>query len=177
PTPEGNGRLDEAGTHETGEADDPRMTEADAMVQHGIAAALASIAHRGQVDKIGAAYIDHPARVAERFDWLGEPVHHCAAWLHDVVEDSDITEQDLLDAGILPATVDVVALLTRRNDVSDGDYYARIKANPIARAVKLADIADNCAAWRVRRLDPELQASFAQKYSAARVALEAVPGE
>lgn len=172
PTLDGDGH-----SHPARDADDLPMTEVDAIVQHGMAAALASIAHRGQIDKIGAAYIDHPARVAERFDWLGEPVHHCAAWLHDVVEDSDITEQDLLDAGILPATVDVVALLTRRNDVSDGDYYARIKANPIARAVKLADIADNCAAWRVRRLDPELQASFAQKYSAARVALEAVPGE
>lgn len=163
--------------HETGETDGAPMTELDAMVQHGVAAALASIAHRGQVDKIGAAYIDHPARVAERFDWLGEPVHHCAAWLHDVVEDSDITEQDLLDAGILSETVDVVALLTRRNDVSDGDYYARISANPIARAVKLADIADNCAAWRVRRLDPELQASLAQQYATARVALGAGPGE
>lgn len=176
PTLEGDDHVDDS-DHQTRDADGTPMTEVDAMVQHGMAAALASIAHRGQVDKIGAAYIDHPARVAERFDWLGEPVHHCAAWLHDVVEDSDITEQDLLDAGILPETVDVVALLTRRSDVSDGDYYARINANPIARAVKLADIADNCAAWRVRRLEPELQASLAQKHAAARVLLAVAPGE
>ena len=153
------------------------LPESDAKIQQGIASALATIAHRGQFDRIGAAYIDHPARVAERFDWRNEPVHHAAAWLHSVMEDSDITERDLLEAGIRPEIVDVVQLLTRRSDVPDGDFYARINAHPIARAVKLADIADNSAAWRTRRLDTATQAEFAARYAVARTALGAVPGE
>ena len=155
----------------------PALSEADAKAQQGIAAALATIAHRGQLDKVGAAYIDHPARVAERFDWRNEPIHHAAAWLHSVMEDSDITQRDLLEAGIRREIVDIVTLLTRVSDVSDGDFFAAINANPIARAVKLADVADNSAPWRVRRLDSETQAEFSAKYAAVRVALGAAPGE
>jgi hypothetical protein len=150
------------------------MTEVDAMVQHGTAVGIASIAHRGQLDKLGKDYIDHPARVAETFDWLDEPVHHCAAWLHDVIEDSDISAQDLLDAGMLPEIVEVVELLTRRDDVRDEDYYGRIRQHPIALAVKLADIADNTAEWRTRRLDYETQVRLSQKYYKARQLLGAV---
>ncbi len=153
------------------------MPESDARAQQGIASALATIAHRGQLDRIGAAYIDHPARVAERFDWRNEPIHHAAAWLHSVMEDSDITEQDLREAGIRPEIVSIVSVLTRRSDVSDVDYYAAINADPIARAVKLADIADNSAPWRARRLDPESQAEFAARHAVARTALGAAPGE
>lgn len=155
----------------------PALSESDAKSQQSIASALATIAHRGQLDKVGAAYIDHPARVAERFDWRNEPVHHAAAWLHSVMEDSDITQRDLLEAGIRSEIVDIVALLTRNSEMSDGEFYAAINANPIARAVKLADIADNSAPWRVRRLDAQQQAEFAAKYSAARTALGAAPGE
>ena len=153
------------------------LPESDAKIQQGIASALATIAHRGQFDRIGAAYIDHPARVAERFDWRNEPIHHAAAWLHSVMEDSDITERDLLEAGIRPEIVDIVQLLTRRSDVPDGDFYARINAHPIARAVKLADIADNSAAWRTRRLDAATQAEFETRYAVARTALGAMSGE
>ena len=165
---------DEDGDDEEGDEVD-FMTELDAIVQHGRASAIASIAHRTQVDKLGYDYIDHSARVAESFDWLDEPVAHCAAWLHDVVEDSDITAKDLLAAGMLPEIVEVVELLTRRDDVPDAEYYERIRQNPIARAVKLADIADNEAEWRFRKLDFETQARLSQRYFKARRLLEQDP--
>lgn len=148
--------------------DDFLMTEVDAMVQHGRASAIASIAHRGQTDKLGADYINHPARVAEQFDWLDEPVEHCAAWLHDVLEDSDISAEDLLAAGMLQEIVDAVVLLTRTDDVSDENYYRRIREHPVALAVKLADIADNTADWRVRELDDDTRVRLSQKYHKAR---------
>lgn len=147
------------------------LSETDAISQSGMASAIASIAHRRQVDKLGQPYIDHPARVAEAFDAIGQPVEHCAAWLHDVIEDTDITAQDLRDAGILPEIVLVVELLTRRDDTSDEDYYEGIARHPQARAVKLADIADNSASWRVGRLDHETQVRLAQKYRKALLAL------
>ena len=155
------------------EDEDDLMTEVDAMVQHGLAAGIASIAHRGQVDKLGYDYIDHPARVSEVFDWLDEPVAHCAAWLHDVIKDSDISAKDLLAAGMLPEVVQVVELLTRTDTVASQDYYELIRQHPVARAVKLADIADNMADWRFRKLDYEMQIRLSQKYFEARRILTA----
>ena len=149
------------------------MSEVDAMVQHGRAAAIASIAHRGQVDKLGYDYIDHPARVSEAFDWLDEPVAHCAAWLHDVIEDCDISAADLIAAGILPEIVQVVELLTRTENIASQKYYELIQQHPIARAVKLADIADNLAEWRFRKLDHKTQVTLSQKYFDARQRLGA----
>ena len=96
---------------------------------------------------------------------------HCAAWLHDVVEDGDITAEDLLSAGMLPEIIEVVELLTRRDDVADAVYYARIRQHPIALAVKLADLADNEADWRVRKLDSATQERLSQKYFTARQCL------
>jgi hypothetical protein len=153
------------------------MTEVDAMVQHGIAVGIATIAHRGQLDKLGYDYIDHPARVAENFDWLNEPVEHCTAWLHDVIEDTDISASDLLKAGMLPEIVTAVKLMTRRADVADADYYDRIRQNPAALAVKLADINDNLADWRFRKLDYDTQVRLSNKYFHARQLLQPTPDE
>jgi len=159
------------------EVDDMLMTEVDAISQHGIAMGIATIAHRGQTDKLGYDYIDHPARVAATFNWLDEPVQHCAAWLHDVIEDTDISAADLLKAGMLPEIVEVVELLTRRKDTPDADYYERIRQHPIALAVKLADIDDNSATWRTRKLDYDTQVRLSNKYYKACQLLQASPDE
>ncbi|MEL0625445.1 hypothetical protein V6245_00655 [Salinibacterium amurskyense] len=159
------------------EEDDMLMTEVDAMVQHGIAVGIATIAHRGQLDKLGYDYIDHPARVAESFDWLNEPVEHCTAWLHDVIEDTDVSASDLLKAGMLPEIVTAVELMTRRTDVADADYYDRIRQNPAALAVKLADINDNLADWRFRKLDYDTQVRLSNKYFHARQLLQPATDE
>lgn len=138
-----------------------------------VARAIAYIAHRGQVDKAGAAYIDHPRRVAER---LTEPGAVAAAWLHDVIEDCGISADDLRQAGIPGDVVEAVALLTRMPDQPSEDYYAAIRTNPVALAVKLADIADNTDEDRLRRLPDETQVRLRAKYDAARQALT-LPGE
>ncbi|MGJ8720444.1 MAG: hypothetical protein ACSHW9_01245 [Salinibacterium amurskyense] len=164
-------------TADNNEEDAMLMTEVDAMVQHGIAVGIATIAHRGQLDKLGYDYIDHPARVAESFDWLNEPVEHCTAWLHDVIEDTDVSAADLLKAGMLPEIVTAVELMTRRADVADADYYDRIRQNPAALAVKLADINDNLADWRFRKLDYDTQVRLSNKYFHARQLLQPATDE
>ncbi|MEF3405521.1 hypothetical protein [Agromyces sp. CCNWLW203] len=145
----------------------------DAAAQVALAKGIAFAAHRGQLDRIGAEYIDHPGRMAERFDPLTEPVLVAAAWLHDVLEDTSVTAQNLLEAGVQREVVEVVQLLTRTPDVADDEYYARIRRHPVARRVKLADLDDNTAPWRVRRLEFDAQVRLAEKYRHAREALSA----
>ncbi|MFC9559954.1 hypothetical protein [Agromyces sp. NPDC056965] len=152
----------------------PRLGhDVDAAAQVALAKGIAFAAHRGQLDQIGAEYIDHPGRVAERFDPVNEPVLVAAAWLHDVLEDTAVTAQNLLEAGVQPEVVEIVQLLTRTPDVADDAYYARISRHPVARRVKLADLDDNTAPWRVRRLEFDVQVRLAEKYRHAREVLSA----
>ena len=147
------------------------MSATDAIAQVSLAKGIAFIAHRGRLDRSGAPYIDHPGRIAERFDPVTETVEAAAAWLHDVLEDTAITAQELFEAGVMPQIVEVVQLLTRTPEVSPDDYYARIRRDPVARRVKLADIDDNTARWRLRRLDYDMQLRMVEKYRSARQAL------
>ncbi|MGC1209088.1 MAG: HD domain-containing protein [Ornithinimicrobium sp.] len=105
-----------------------------------LARQIATSAHEGQVDKNGAAYIGHPARVAARV--RGDDAAEIVAWLHDVVEDTTLTLEDLR-AHFPESIVAAVDAMTRRSEEAPDAYYARVRADPIARAVKLADIADN----------------------------------
>ncbi|MBB5634102.1 hypothetical protein BKA04_002325 [Cryobacterium mesophilum] len=158
------------------EAPQPEAAQPDfalAAIQRSIAVALATVAHRSDIDLAGAATIDHVARVAESFDPTMESVRHCAAWLHDVLERSDLAEHDLLEAGILPHIVEIVSLLTRRDGVDDASRLAAIGAHPDARAVKLASLADNAAPWRLRRLDAAVRAGIESAYAEAIAALGA----
>lgn len=148
-----------------------QKNEWDAGIQVALARAIAVMAHRTQTDKAGAAYITHPARVAARFDPAAKPLEHCAAWLHDVVEDTDLTLDDLWAAGIHPKVLALVALLTRRPEFSSGEYYSRIAAEPRARAVKAADIDDNTDPARWQKLHPNVRARLKSKYGRARQAL------
>jgi (p)ppGpp synthase/HD superfamily hydrolase len=132
------------------------------------AQAIATIAHRGQTDKLGVDYILHPARVAAR---LKDPAEVAAAWLHDVIEDCDVTREDLLKAGISPEVVDAVVLLTRTPGDKDGPdpdaYYRALRENPIALAVKRADIADNTDPARTALLPEEQRERLRAKYEHA----------
>jgi len=142
-----------------------------ALDQASRAHAIASIAHRGALDKIHVAYIEHPRAVAAPFDPVAQWVEHAAAWLHDTVEDTAITADGLLQAGIDPQVIEVVLLLSRSDDVSDADYYARIKAHPAALAVKLSDIDHNTVPDRVAKLKPKKREELRVKYEKARAAL------
>ncbi|HEY5230274.1 MAG TPA: HD domain-containing protein [Galbitalea sp.] len=136
-----------------------------------LAMTMAAKAHSHQVDKLGAPYISHPERVAANFDPVQQPEESCVAWLHDVFEDTPLTASDLTAAGFSPEVVEAVSVLTRRSEVPTELYYARIRENPIALAVKLADVADNSAPWRTAQLDPETRERLAAKYAKAREAL------
>lgn len=130
------------------------------------ASAIAVIAHRGQVDKLGVAYIEHPAAVAAPFDPVEQTLERCAAWLHDVIEDTDVDGALLMQAGVHPDVVEVVELLTRREE--DGDaYYERLAVHPAARAVKLSDIRHNTEPARTAQLPAEVRARLAAKYAHA----------
>ncbi|MCT1448713.1 HD domain-containing protein [Brevibacterium casei] len=139
------------------------------------AEAVAREAHRGQVDKAGLDYIDHPRRVAANARAalvavdLGDDESTAvvaAAWLHDVVEDTSVTEDDL--RGDFPAgVVDAVIAVTKRSGEDVEDYFARVRANPLAVRVKTADLADNTDPARQARLDEATRARLTEKYRRA----------
>jgi (p)ppGpp synthase/HD superfamily hydrolase len=141
------------------------MANHDNNPEVAAAKAIATIAHRFQTDKIGVPYIEHPRRVATR---LVEPKYVAAAWLHDVIEDCGITAEDLAAAGISDEVIAAVVLLTRTKDNGGNGYYEAISENPIALAVKLADIADNTDPKRTRRLEPEVRRRLEEKYENAK---------
>ena len=101
---------------------------------------LAVQAHAGQVDKCGQPYILHPIRVMLR---LKDPTARIVAILHDVVEDTTVTLNDLRRGGFPAEVVEAVELVSRVEDESYEEFIERLAPNPIARAVKLADLEDN----------------------------------
>lgn len=100
--------------------------------------------HHGQVDKSNVDYIQHPERVAASLSQYG-PEFEAAGWLHDVLEDTPMTAQDLLDDGIPAAVVDAVLLVTRNDGETYRDFIERTvsSGNIIALRLKLADLKDN----------------------------------
>lgn len=124
---------------------------------------IAYTAHHGQVDKGGLPYIFHPYHLAEQME---DEISCCAALLHDVVEDTDMTLEDL--AKEFPKEViDVLALLTHGEDVPYFEYVQAIRQNPIAVKIKLVDIAHNSDQSRCPNLTPEQLAYFRDKYARA----------
>jgi len=113
------------------------------------AIALAIEAHRGQKEKAGQPYILHVLRVMFRLETEQEQV---AGVLHDLVEDTSYTLDDLRRLGYPDPVVTAVDCLTRREDESYEEFVERAGAHPIARRVKLADLEDN---MDIRRL-PEV---------------------
>lgn len=129
-----------------------------------IAEAIARRAHAVQVDKAGAPYIEHPAWVAARMEG-GDA--KAAAWLHDVLEDTDVTADDLAEAGIPANVVDAVLALTRRPGESYEAYLARVAENPLAVQVKLADLEHNSDLSRIPHSTERCRARV-EKYRRAR---------
>lgn len=136
-----------------------------------VALRLAATAHAGTFDKAGQPYLAHPMRVASRLVADGDRVV-AAGLLHDVVEDSTLTLDDLRDAGIPAAVRDAVDALTKRDGEPYGQAIGRAAADPIAAKVKTADIADNADPTRLALLDPDTRERLAAKYAKAREQLE-----
>lgn len=111
-----------------------------------IAYEVAALAHAGQYrrDRI-TPYISHPAGVVSRLTLRGgaDDTTCAAAWLHDVLEDTAMTYQQMREHGISDDVLEVVVCLTRGEDDAYDQYLARVKADPRARAIKIADMLHN----------------------------------
>lgn len=97
-------------------------------------------AHKDQVDKAGAPYVFHPFHLAEQMDCEDSV---CVALLHDVVEDTNVTFDDLIKEGFNENIINALKLLTHNDDTPYMEYVKRIKENQIAAKVKLADLKHN----------------------------------
>ena len=103
-------------------------------------------AHKEQKDKSGQPYVFHPFHLAEQ---MTDEYTTIVALLHDVVEDTDWTLEQLLEEGFPREVVDAIALMTHAEGVPYPEYVAQIKTNPIAKAVKLADLRHNSDTTRL----------------------------
>lgn len=125
-------------------------------------------AHKEQVDKSGMPYVFHPFHLAEQ---MTDERATVVALLHDVVEDTPYTLADLSGMGFPKEAVDAIALMTHDDRVPYLDYVAKIRENPIARAVKLADLKHNSDLSRLDHVDGKALARV-EKYAAAIRLLE-----
>ena len=126
---------------------------------------IAYDAHHGQLDSNGIPYIFHPLHLAEQME---DEISCCIALLHDVVEDTDITPEQLAE-DFPAAVVDAVKLLTHNPDTDYFDYVRAIKCSPIAVKVKLADLAHNMDTSRFAGVEvpKERIGYFRDKYTKA----------
>ena len=129
---------------------------------------LAYEAHAGQFDKSGVPYVFHPLHLAEQMDDEDSIV---AALLHDVVEDTAYSLADLRAMGFPEKALEAVALLTHDPAEPYLSYVARVKENPVARRVKLADLRHNSDLSRIGKVT-ERDLERVEKYAAAIRLLE-----
>ena len=120
-------------------------------------------AHAGQKDKAGAPYILHPLRIMMKMDSQAGMI---AAMLHDVVEDSSVTLADLRAEGFSDEVIAAVDHLTRREGEAYEIFINRLRHNPLAVKVKLADLEDNMDIRRIENVT-ERDIERIQKYQTA----------
>lgn len=120
-------------------------------------------AHKDQTDKSGLPYVFHPIHLAEQMNDENTTI---VALLHDVVEDTDYTLEDLTAMGFSACVTEAIGLMTHEEDVPYMDYVAKIKENPIAKAVKLADLKHNSDLTRLDLVDEKAR-KRAEKYAQA----------
>lgn len=128
---------------------------------------LARHAHAGQVDKAGRDYVLHVCAVRDALAEHGEDAQ-VAGVLHDVLEDTALTEADLTAAGVPADVLRAIVSVTRRTGEPYVDMVHRAAADELGRLVKLADNADNMREERMAALDPATAASLREKYTRAR---------
>lgn len=117
----------------------------------GEAIRIATNAHFGQEDKGGNPYILHPLWVMHKIRHMGAK-YMIVAILHDVVEDTSITFEDLIQSGFNFEIIEALKLLTHDNAIPYSEYIAKIALNPIAREVKLRDLEHNSKITRLKGL-------------------------
>ena len=120
-------------------------------------------AHQDQLDKSGLPYVFHPFHLAEQMD---DELSTVCALLHDVVEDTPISFNDLISMGFPKEVIDVLKLLTHQESISYIDYVYKISENPIARKVKIADLKHNSDITRLNTIDDKTKIRL-EKYKQA----------
>ena len=128
-----------------------------------IALRLCFEAHKDQLDKSGLPYVFHPFHLAEQ---MTDEETTIVALLHDVVEDTDHTIDDLREMGFSESVLAAIALMTHDPAVPYMEYVEKLGKNPIAKAVKLADLRHNSDMSRLATITPWDEAR-AQKYKNA----------
>ena len=134
---------------------------------------LCFAAHRDQTDKSGLPYVFHPFHLAEQ---MPDELTTVVALLHDVVEDTPYTLEDLARLGFPQKVLSSLARLTHDPSVPYLDYVAALKEDPIARQVKLADLRHNSDLTRLDHVDEKAR-QRAEKYAAAIRLLEQPDGD
>jgi len=125
-------------------------------------------AHKDQKDKSGLPYVHHPFHLAEQMEDENTTI---VALLHDVVEDTDVTLEMLREEGFSQEVLEAIALMTHEDGVLYMDYVRKIKENPIAKAVKRADLKHNSDLTRLDTVD-EKALERVKKYREALALLE-----
>ncbi len=111
-------------------------------------------AHKEQLDESGMPYVFHPFHVAEE---MNDEETTIVALLHDVIEDTDYTLDDLRNMGFSNKVVEAVEVMTHLPEVSYEDYLRNIRRNPIAKKVKLADVRHNSDLTRLDVIDEKAE--------------------
>ena len=126
---------------------------------------IALYAYKGLKDKAGNTYILHPLRIMAKVESIDEK---CVAILHDVIEDSDYTAEDLLNEGMPTSVVDAVVALTKVKGEDYDSYMERIKRNLIATKIKCIDIEDNINILRLNSISDEDLERVAKYHNAGK---------
>jgi len=129
-----------------------------------IAIAKAATAHSGQLDKAGEPYILHPIRVMLS---LTSNQDRICGVLHDIIEDTDVTIEELKNLGFPEEILEAISLLTKQEGETYEDFISRLLLNPIACRVKLADLNDNMDLSRIQTLG-EKDFARIRKYEVAK---------
>ena len=110
---------------------------------------IAKKAHLGQVDKAGEDYIKHPEKVAS---FVKTDEEKAVAYLHDVIEDTELTLEDLCEYDFSKEVIEAVDIITKKRGEDYQSYLNSVKKNKLARAVKLADLRHNSNLTRLTKV-------------------------
>ncbi|WGO98874.1 GTP pyrophosphokinase [Saccharophagus degradans] len=113
------------------------------------AIAVATKAHTGQVDKAGQPYILHPLRLMFKFE---AEIEMIVAVMHDVIEDSAFTQDDLKKLGFSDEVVEAIDCLSKRQGETYDSFILRVSENNLARKIKIEDIKDNLNLSRLKTI-------------------------
>lgn len=127
-------------------------------------------AHKGQYDKAGNPYISHPIYIAGKMKTNDEII---VALLHDVIEDTDLTLDYLVEEGYPDNIIKAIDAITKKPEEDYGAYIKRVKENPLARSIKIEDLKHNMDLSRIKNpTEKDLQRVARYKW-----ALEILMGE